>query len=204
MIWTPLAIVGGAAVGRLTAQLAEPYCKPSRARIAGIALATGLVSGLLAWRFGVSAELVAYLYFGVVGTLLAFIDVEVKRLPDPFTLPSYPVGAALLGVAALTEAGARQFLGAILGMAALWTFYAVQHFFFPDAMGRGDVKLAGVVGLYLGWLGQDAWMTGVLAGALLAGVPSIVLLATRRVSRKTSIPMGPFMLVGALIAILTA
>lgn len=206
MVAAMAGVLAGSLAGRLTARLVEPYCGgSSRRRTLGIALLTAVVWGLLGWRFGVTAELVPYLYIGVVGTLLGFVDVAVKRLPDPFTLPSYVVGVVLLSVAAaFIEGGSQYLVGALLGMAALWTLYGVQHFLMPDMLGRGDVKLAGVLGLYLGWLGYDAWVTGVLAGYLLAGLPSIVLLATQRASRKTEIPMGPFMLAGALAAVLAA
>lgn len=200
-----LAGAGGLAAGRLAGPLAEPYCEVPRRRLAAIAAVTAVVSALLAWRFGATAELVAYLYLGVVGTLLAFIDVAVKRLPDPFTLPSYPVGAALLAIASVfADDGLSRFLGALAGMAVLWTVYAVQHFLMPDGLGRGDVKLAGVLGLYLGWLGQDAWMAGALAGAVLAGAYGIGLLTLRRASRKAAIPLGPFLLVGTLLAVVAS
>src|SRR4051812_3731 len=119
-----------------------------------IALTAALVSGALAWRFGATAALVAYLYFGVVCTLLTFIDLAVQRLPDPYTLPSYLVGPALLAaVAPFTTEGLPKLVYGLIGLVMLWLVYGVQHFFLPNAIGRGDVKLAGMLGLYLGWLG---------------------------------------------------
>jgi prepilin signal peptidase PulO-like enzyme (type II secretory pathway) len=202
VVWVPLFAVGGLVAGRLATPLTEPYCGRSRPRTIGIPLVTALASVLLAFRLGATPALAAFLYLGVVGTLLGFIDAAVKRLPDPFTLPSYAVGIALLALAGVfTDNGSHHFRSAIIGMAALWAVYAVQHFLLPNALGRGDVKLAGVLGLYLGWLGQDAWTTGVLAGFILSGMFSVFLLVTRRGSGKSEIPMGPFMLAGALLAI---
>jgi leader peptidase (prepilin peptidase) / N-methyltransferase len=86
----------------------------------------------------------------------------------------------------------------------LWALYAVQHLLAPRAIGWGDVKLAGVLGLYLGWLGAPAWWLGTLAGFVIGGVYAVGMLITRRGSRKSEIPFGPFMLAGALVGILAS
>jgi leader peptidase (prepilin peptidase)/N-methyltransferase len=69
-------------------------------------------------------------------------------------------------------------------------------------MGFGDVKLAGILGLYLGWMGWGELIVGAFFGFLLGGVVGGVLMATKRANRKSAIPFGPFMLAGALLAIL--
>jgi leader peptidase (prepilin peptidase)/N-methyltransferase len=68
-------------------------------------------------------------------------------------------------------------------------------------MGFGDVKLAGVLGLYLGFVGWSAVAVGMASGVLLGGVLGIALLASGRASRGSRIPFGPFMLAGALLGI---
>lgn len=204
-VWMgPALAPAGFLAGWLLSPLTGHYTRvPSRNRRFAIAAVLAGVYALLGWRFGVTVLLVAYLYLGAVGTLLAFIDIAVKRLPDPFTLPSYLVGAALLALAApFVDRGWPRFAFAILGMAGLWLVYGVQHVLLPDAIGRGDVKLAGVLGLYLGWFGQSTWFAGLLLGFVFGGVVSVALILTRRASRKTQIPYGPYMMVGALVAIL--
>lgn len=199
----PLCILGGAVAGRLCAPLAAAYYeRPVRWSREGIALTTAVAFGVLAWRFHGHSELPAYLYLAAVGVPLAFIDVAVKRLPDPFTLPSYLVGLVLLGVAAFLGGHPVRLGHAAIGLAALWTLYAAQHLVAPGAIGWGDVKLAGVLGLYLGWLGASAWWLGTLAGFVLGGVYATGVLITRRGSRKSEIPFGPFMLAGALAGVL--
>ncbi|MDN3356900.1 A24 family peptidase [Actinomadura sp. DC4] len=201
----PLCTLGGAVAGWLAAPLAERYFeRPSSWARPGIAVTMAAASGALAWRLGGHAELPAYLYLAAVGSLLAFVDVAVKRLPDPYTLPSYLIGPALLGVAALAGGRYARLGHALIGLAVLWALYAVQHLFAPGAIGWGDVKLSGVLGLYLGWLGAPAWWLGVLGGFVLGGLYAAVLLATRRGSRETEIPFGPFMLAGALVGILAS
>lgn len=199
----PLCTLGGAVAGWYATPLAERYFEePSRWARAGIALTTGLTCGALAWRFGPHAVLPAYLWLAVTGSLLAFVDVAVKRLPDPYTLPSYLVGPALLGVAVLAGDRPVRLGHALLGLAVLWALYAVQHLAAPGAIGWGDVKLSGVLGLYLGWLGAAAWWLGVLGGFVLGGLYAAALLLTRRATRRSEIPFGPFMLAGALAGIL--
>lgn len=203
--WIGLTLApAGLLAGRLLAPLITPYAgEPSRVRRNLIAAVLTVVCTLLGWRLGATAVLPAYLYLGAVGTLLAFVDIAVKRLPDRFTLPSYPIGAVLLAVAApFVDDGWPRVVYALVGMACLWLVYGVQHFLLPNAIGRGDVKLAGVLGLYLGWFGQSTWFAGLLLGFVFGGVVSIGLLVTRRASRKSEIPYGPYMLAGALVGIL--
>jgi leader peptidase (prepilin peptidase)/N-methyltransferase len=206
VIWlVPLCVLGGVVAGWFGAPLAERYFeRPTRWARPGIAVTMAATFGALAWRFAGSAELPAYLYLAAAGSLLAFVDVAVKRLPDPYTLPSYLIGPALLSVAVLTGGRPVRLGHALIGLAVLWALYAVQHLFAPGAIGWGDVKLSGVLGLYLGWLGAAAWWLGVLSGFVLGGLYATGLLVTRRGSRKTEIPFGPFMLAGALVGILVS
>jgi prepilin signal peptidase PulO-like enzyme (type II secretory pathway) len=206
LVWlVPLCAAGGAVAGWLCAPLAVRYFeRPMDRARPGIAATTAVAFGALAWRFPGTAELPAYLYLAAVGVLLTYVDVAVKRLPDPFTLPSYLVGPVLLGAAVLAGGRPMRLVHALIGLAALWALYALQHFFAPGAIGWGDVKLAGVLGLYLGWLGVSAWWLGTLAGFVLGALWAVFLLLTRRGTRKSEIPFGPFMLAGALAGVLTS
>lgn len=163
------------------------------------ALTAGLFA-VMAVRFGLVAELPAYLYLVAVGVALALIDLDVKRLPDMLTLPSYVVGFVLLGLASLDDGPAL--LRAVLGAAAMFALYFALCFAYPAGMGFGDVKLSGVLGLYTAWLGWQAWAAGLLLGFLFGGVFGIGLVLARKGGRKTAVPFGPFMLLGALVAIL--
>ncbi|HEX6446173.1 MAG TPA: A24 family peptidase [Streptosporangiales bacterium] len=165
-------------------------------------LAGAVVCAALAVRFGAVPVLPAYLYLALVSLPLAAIDVEQHRLPDALTLPSYPVALVLLGAAALAGGQGRRMLSALAGLAALGALYALLHLLDRRGMGLGDVKLAGVLGAYLGWLGVDAWLVGAVLGVLLGGLTALVLLALRRVTAKSHLPFGPFMIAGALVAVL--
>jgi len=163
---------------------------------------TAAVFAVLALRIGAEPELPAYLYAGAVGIALALIDLDVKRLPNVIVLPSYVVALVLLGGAAVVGGDFGDLLRAALGMVALFGFYFTLAFVYPAGMGFGDVKLAGVLGLYLGWLGWAEVVSGGFLGFLLGGVVGGALMVARRAGRKSQIPFGPFMIAGAFIAVL--
>lgn len=181
-------------------------CRDCGARISPryplVELLTGVLFAVMALKFGADWALPAFIYLAAVGVALALIDLDVKRLPNVLTLPSYAVGAALLGVAALTGHGAAPYLRALLGMLALFAFYFLLVLVYPSGMGLGDVKLAGVLGLYLGWLGWGSLVVGAFSAFLLGGLVGVGLMLFKGAGRKAKIPFGPFMLLGALVAIL--
>jgi leader peptidase (prepilin peptidase)/N-methyltransferase len=154
-------------------------------------------------RFGVDPVLPAYLYLAAIGIALALIDIDVKRLPDALTLPSYPVAAVLLAVGSAGHGDVDSLVRAALGGAAMFAVYFALCFAYPAGMGFGDVKLSGLLGLYAAWLGWDVWAAGLLLGFFLGGFFGVALVLARRAGRKTAVPFGPFMLLGALVAILT-
>ena len=84
----------------------------------------------------------------------------------------------------------------------LLSFYFLLVVIYPRGMGLGDVKLAGVLGLVLGWLGWGELAVGGFLGFLFGAVVGGLLMLVRKAGRKTKIPFGPFMIVGALIAVL--
>jgi leader peptidase (prepilin peptidase) / N-methyltransferase len=178
-------------------------CKaPISARYPLVELSTAAVFVVLAARIGLEPELPAFLYLGAIGVALALIDLDVKRLPNAIVLPSYVVAAVLLGAAAVFGHDWSSYLRAGLGMAALYAFFFALAWVYPAGMGFGDVKLAGVLGAYLGWLGWGEVVTGTFLGFLFGGVVGIALMAVGKAGRKSKVPFGPFMLAGAFVAIL--
>ncbi len=170
-------------------------------RYPAVELLTGVLFALMAWHFGLAWELPAYLYLAAAGVALAFIDLDTKRLPNAIVLPSYVVTLALLALPALLDQRWDDYLTAVLGGVALFAFYFLLAFIYPAGMGFGDVKLAGVLGMYLGWLGWGSVVVGGFLGFLLGGLVGGGLMLARRAGRKSAIPFGPFMVAGALIAV---
>ncbi|MFI5099279.1 MAG: prepilin peptidase [Actinomycetes bacterium] len=175
---------------------------PVSVRYPLVELLTAAVFGVLGWRFGASWELPAYLYLGAVGVALGAIDLDTRKLPNSIVLPSYGVAAALLGLASLLGHDGAAAVRAVGAGAALYAFYYVLAWIWPRGMGFGDVKLSGVVGMYLGWLSWGALVVGGFAGFLIGGLTGIVLILAGRAGRKSTIPYGPYMLVGAFVGVL--
>ncbi len=150
--------------------------------------------------------LLACAYFAVMAARLTVIDVRHHLLPNRIVFPSYAVAGVLLAGAAVTGAGAGLFgvpgLRVVAGGAVLWLFYFLLRAAYPPGMGFGDVKLAGVLGMYLGFLGWGHVFAGTFAAFLFGGLWSVALLVSRRGTLKSDIPFGPFMLAGSAAAML--
>lgn len=146
-------------------------------------------------------EVVAFLYLAAISVALLLIDLDTHKLPNKIVLPAYLVGVVLLGTSGVLATDYPAMLTAAIGAAAGFALYLLLAIVRPGGMGFGDVKLAGVLGLFLGWIGWGALVVGVFAAFLLGGVFGILLMAIRRAGRKTAIPFGPWMLVGAWIGI---
>ena len=167
-----------------------------------VELGTGACFAVMALRFGLSPVLPAFLLLAALSPALAVIDLRWRRLPDPLTLPAYPAAALLLAAGAMAiPGGARHFLSALAGLAAAWLFFALLAFIYPAGLGWGDVKLSGVLGLYLGWLGAAAVAAGLLGAFVLAALAGLGLIAAGRATRKSHLPFGPFMLASAIAVI---
>ena len=145
--------------------------------------------------------LVALLYLAAISVALAAIDIDTHTLPNAIVLPSYLVGAVLLGAAALVAGDLGALLRMAVGAAALYVFYAVAALVRPGGMGFGDVKLAGSVGLFLGFAGWGQLLVGAFAAFFLGGLFAVALLALRRIPRSGGIPFGPWILIGTWVGL---
>lgn len=165
-----------------------------------VELGTGIFFGIVAWKFAPTTFLlIAFLYLAAVSIALAIIDLDTHTLPNAIVLPSYFVGAVLLGGAGIASGNYSAMLRAGIGMAALWLVYLGMTLAYPGGMGFGDVKLAGVLGLFLGYLGWDALIVGTFTAFVLGGLFGLAMLAARKATRKSGIPFGPWMLAGAWV-----
>lgn len=180
-----------------------------------VEVGTAIAFGVVAWRFlpqlatvpdpsAVNAllVLVAFLYLASISIVLTLIDLDTRTLPNRIVLPAYVVGLALFSVWTLVASDVGVLIRALLSLGILWGLYLGLALVYPGGMGFGDVKLAGVLGLFLGFLGWGELAVGGFAAFLLGGLFAIGLLITRRANRKTGIPFGPWMLAGAWLGIL--
>ncbi|MFN8081845.1 MAG: prepilin peptidase [Kineosporiaceae bacterium] len=161
-------------------------------------------SGTAGWPLGTQsapspAWLLAWVglaWFTLAGIALALIDIDVKRLPTVIVVPSWWIGAVLLGSAALLAGNRPAAVRMLLGGVGLWLLYRVLHQVYPAGMAYGDVRLAGLIGGHLAWLGWGALAVGAFAGFLFGALGGVVLMTVRGGGLKRKIPFGPYMLAG--------
>ncbi len=165
-------------------------------------LVTAAVLALVFGRFGGQPDMLAFGFVGALGVALAMIDIAVQRLPDSLTLPAYPILIILLAGAAVVSHDGAALVRALIGGLALAGCYLLLALIRPGQLGGGDIKLAGLSGLALGWLGWPALVAGAALGFALSALVSLALLAARRVTLQSAISFGPFLLGGTLLALL--
>jgi leader peptidase (prepilin peptidase)/N-methyltransferase len=173
---------------------------PISARYPAVELGTAVLFALVALHLQPWA-IPAFAYLAAVGVALALIDLDTQRLPNALVLPSYPVLAALLALASWGTGDWPALLRALIGGTALWVVYFALCLAHPRGMGFGDVKLAGLLGGALAWIGWGAFAVGAFGAFLLGGFYAIGLLLTRRAGRRSGIPFGPWMLLGAAVGV---
>ncbi len=136
-----------------------------------------------------------------VGSLLSVIDWRTHRLPDRIVLPSYPAAILLLGAAAGSAGDWQRILGMVGGGAVLLVGFAALHLLHRRGLGFGDVKLAGLLGLYLGFLGWPGVWWGTFFAIVLGGMWSGALVLARRATLASSVAFGPFLIAGTALAL---
>ncbi|MDC5695938.1 prepilin peptidase [Intrasporangium calvum] len=210
-------VVAGAAVGHLLGsrlatlgyRLDHETGPGPRLPVWAVATGLALLWGVLAWRFGPTAHYAlapAYLGLAAVGVALAWVDADVHRLPHGLTRPAYPMLVGQLALASLASGDWAAFRRAIIAGAVLWTLYfllALLAALLRSGFGLGDVTLAGLVGVATGYLSAWGPVIATYAAFLLSGAYGLGRIVLRRGSRKDHIAFGPWMLVGALVALVT-
>jgi len=153
-------------------------------------------------------QLAGYMLLFWVLLTVSVIDIRLFRLPDRIVLPTLAVSVPLVTVVSLVADEPASIRYALAGGGLYFGFLLLAHLVYPRGMGFGDVKLAAVMGLYVGWLGESyatafaLVLWAMLIGFLSGSVIGIVLLAMRR--RSAPIPFGPFLALGSVVAVLAA
>lgn len=170
-------------------------------RYPAVEFGTAVAFAAVAAWLGVSWALPAYLLLAAASIALAVIDIDTYRLPVVVVAPTFGAGVVLLALASAIGSRPGAAVRAGAGAAALWLLYRLLHALYPRGMGYGDVRLAAVIGLFLGWLGWDRLAVGAFLGFLVGGLSGLVLVVAGRGGMKTQIPYGPYMLAGAWLGI---
>ena len=174
-------------------------CKaPISLRYPLIEALTGFLFALLAYRFDVSPALIAYAAFVSALIVVSFIDLDHQIIPDGISLPGIVVGL-LVALAGYGPGFVDSLLGVLLGGGTLWAVAAGYEWLRgQEGMGGGDIKLLAMIGAFLGWRAVlITLIVGSLAGSIIGGLRFLI----QRSQAGVPIPFGPFLAIGALIAL---
>jgi leader peptidase (prepilin peptidase)/N-methyltransferase len=133
--------------------------------------------------------------------VLGAVDLASHRLPDRVTFPAYAVCGAALLVDAAVLGSWTALVRALLAGGAVFAVSVAVAAVSPAALGFGDVKLLGLLGLVLGWAGWGVLLAGIFLGLLTGAIGSLVLVAAGRAGWRTALPFAPPLLVGAVLAL---
>lgn len=163
-----------------------------------VVLATGLGIGAAALARG-WAELLAYAVLALACGLLVVVDLAVHRLPDVIVGPTFLVLLVLLTLAAATDGSWAALGRTALAAACVAAGYLVLTLISPSSLGLGDLKLAALLGAFLGWQGWAEVAVGSAAAFVINGIVVSVLLLTRRVRLSSAVAFGPSLVLGAVV-----
>ncbi len=167
-------------------------------RYPAVELLTGLLSVIVVWRFGLSAQAGGALLLTWALVALSFIDFDTQFLPDSITLPFLWLGLAfnVAGTYTTTQASV---VGAITGYLALWSVYHLFRLLTgKEGMGYGDFKLLALFGAWLGW---SAVPLIVLLSSFVGAIIGVGMIALRGHDRNIPIPFGPYLAMAGWIAL---
>jgi leader peptidase (prepilin peptidase)/N-methyltransferase len=162
---------------------------------------TGALFAALAARLGADWALPAFLVFAACLVAVSFIDIERYLVPNRVLVATLVTAAPLLLAAAVLDHRWSDLRGAGLGGVLAFGGLLVLNLVNPRFMGMGDVKLAFVLGIFLGWFGLGLVAVGLFLGFVLGSVGGIALIAVGLKTRKDHIPFAPFLAGGALLAL---
>ncbi len=202
----PLFVAGIGLLGFILALLAELVIARLLPRLGGVpatwvrvttAIVTTVLCAAFAFRFGPDIGLLAFILLAVLGVQLARIDFSLHLLPNPLVLFVFLGGLGMFVASVFAESQWTSLLRALAGAAILFVIYLILALISPGAIGMGDVKLAGPVGLYLGYLGWTQLLYGGLLGFVLNGVVALLVVRGNRAERASEVAHGPSMLAAA-------
>ena len=168
---------------------------------APVALLGGLLGALTFNKFGFSLEMVAYGLMIAMCIEQSIIDYTTHRLPRGVTFRAAIIGGPLLALAAINHDDNGRIGVMFVSFIVTLVLFAMLSALSKGGIGGGDVRLAPVLAMFLGWLGASHVYIGLGSGFILGGVVAAGMLVARRASTSTRIAFGPFLCIGAVIAV---
>ncbi len=191
----------GVAAGRPpTVALVPAGRNPTRTVVAG--LVTGALAAAAAHRLGAQLTLVAYGLLFAVLVAVSVTDLSHRLVPRRLVYPGAVVVGAALVADALNGHDPRRLAGAAIGGAVAFGVFFAVWWFVPRGMGFGDVRLAGLIGLALGYLGLFDTYLGFLSAFVLGALGGVAVMVVTGSGRRTRVPFAPALAAGAVIAVL--
>lgn len=171
-------------------------------RYPAVEVATAALYAAVAVRLGADAALPAFLVFFACLVAISVIDLELQIIPNRIVYPTIVVSLPLLALAAVAQGDIGRMETALAGAAIAFAILLVVHLISPTSMGFGDVRLAFILGLFLGWFDLSHVAIGLFAGFALGAIVGIGLMLFGGRTRKDSVSFGPFLAAGAAVAVL--
>ncbi|MFD0201429.1 MULTISPECIES: prepilin peptidase [Saccharothrix] len=200
-LWAGVGLLVGALLAIPTRQLLG--LRPTATLFLAWTLAalTAAAFAILAWRLGERFDLLPFSALAAGGVPLGAVDTLERRLPSRLLLPTIAAVGSLLPASAIVNTQMSSLLQALAGMTIVAVLYLGIALLTSGGLGAGDVKLGGLLGLALGWLGWAELAAGTMLGWLAAALGWFVLRAMGRLTRDSVLPLGPFLLLGALLVV---
>jgi leader peptidase (prepilin peptidase)/N-methyltransferase len=159
----------------------------------------GLFSLMLLLRFGISTLYLIYLAFFASLTLVSFIDLPLRIIPDVISLPGIVIGLVISFLHPQMSVK-DSLIGVLLGGGSLYVVASVYHVITKrEGMGGGDVKLLAMIGAFIGWKGV---LFTILCSSFIGTVVGVTLMLVSSADSKYAVPFGPFLSLGAVIYVL--
>jgi leader peptidase (prepilin peptidase) / N-methyltransferase len=202
LLWSTLGFASGLFTNRVNQRLL-PTAPRNRAVTTAMAIGiiTAAIFAVLMTRLGLSPALLAYSCFTAHGICLATLDLTARRLPNTVLVTAYATTALLLGAAAVGSHNDHAFIRAVAVCAVSLVIFGTLYLLTHGQLGGGDVKLAGLLGLVLGWLGWDTALAGLWAGLLIAAGGVLLHRAQGR-NVDIGLPLGTYLITGSLTVIM--
>jgi leader peptidase (prepilin peptidase)/N-methyltransferase len=160
-----------------------------------------VVAAAVAAQTGAHPVVAAHVVASIGLVALSVIDLDLFLLPKRIVYPVLFATGGLMVLAALIDGDGASLKRAVISGIAGFAALLILHIISPAGMGFGDVRLAGLIGLDLGWIGASQVILGLFSGFVFAAAVGISLLVTRKKKGRDAVPFGPFLALGTLFVL---
>ena len=139
-----------------------------------------------------------------VGVPLSMMDIISRRLPNVLTSALFVLSAIIISISGIVDHASSRVISSFIDSLVLSISFLIVSFATRGGMGMGDVKLSAGIGLIAGFYGTQTLFLSTLLSFILGALVGVALLLLRKGNLKTTLPFGPFMIIGQLVAMWVA